>query len=531
MNRKILAISGAITSISASASAQITGGSGDITSVFTIISEVLGINVGDPYNALAVLATLAIMSISAYIALKILFDKAGKLDLVLPQAGRNSGGRNILAILSVAITLSIFGTGAAAGIIQGFQSMFLLGFVFLMIAVGVFVLFGGTGLIVGGGSYVGGKSMKATADGIKEGSEALDEAGEILSTAEKEAEDGADKGNEEEEEDAARKIQDALETMNEVLVMTGSELEKDREEVNDAIEKVKDAIGLKQDEHEKIGYIDQRFKRANIFLHEAADILPDRGPGGSDLLNGEGNYNLVDSWRDEISIGAVQGIEGKHKAGPSISPDQIYGLSGVKEDFDKIKQALDYISEEIEEEEGEIAEAFEELMDAAEAAAGFHKVLMKLKNLLDEAERDDDLLEELAQQRNWKRLYDEADEEESEEKQLENRKAKITGEENALRNQLREALNLLNRHLQEDEAVIQEISGELEHEDRDIAESIVKLSNEVGDEGYEDLIGDLNSLIGSIETRIERIEDEDTSEDQREKEVIEKIQERLESDA
>ncbi|WP_414837866.1 hypothetical protein ACK3SF_00470 [Candidatus Nanosalina sp. VS9-1] len=528
MKRKILALSGFLTSITASASAQVTGGSGEITSVFAILGQVLGIDIGNPYSALALLATLGIMSLSTYIVLKEAFKKMDMLDTVLPGSGRNGGGRNILALLSVLITLTIFGTGAAAGIIQGFQAIFLLGFVFMMIGGGVFIMIGGSGMILGGGSKAMGKFSKDAAEGISEGMEAVGEIDDILGTAEREAQDGAENNDEEEEEEAAERIERALELMNEVLVNTAGDLDSKRNEVTDAVGKVEEAIGLEEDEFEQLGYIDQRFKRANIFLHEASQVVESSGPGGSDLLNGEGAFNLTDDWSDQISIGALQGIEGLHKNSPGMSASDLYGLAGVREDFEKINQSLDMMTEELSEEEGDMAEAFQELVDAVEAAVGYHEILQDLGELLDEAERDDEMLEQLAQSRDWRRLYNEADHEEDEERQLENRKAEITGEEDALRSELNSAVNLLKKHLQEDDRIIQEIRNELENDERSIEDALSTLSGELEGTGYESALGELDNMLASIEARIERIEDEDINEEQREREVIQQAQQHLE---
>lgn len=533
MQRKKLAFSATLTSLPALATAQVTGGSGEITSVFEILSQTLGLDVANPYNSLAVLATLSIMSLSTYIILKQGAIKLDIADTVLPS---RNGGRNLLAVMSVLITLTIFGTGAAAGLIQGFQAMFILGFTFILLGGTVFVIMGGTGGVLGGGSYMAGKTAKATTQGIKEGSEALSEASEILSTAEKEAKDGADKGNEAEEEDAASKIQDALGVINDVLIQAEGGLESKREELNDAINKVEDALKHEENEEQALGFVDLRFKRANIFLKLAADQAEDAGTGGLDLLNGEGVYYFSDEDYEGLRISRFQGLSGKGKINPKTkAPDDIYGLAGVREDMASIQGSLEAMAQPLKVEEHDLHDAFDELMDVSASAMGYHKLLKELDELLSEAERDDEMLEQLAESRRWEQLYREADHELDEEQQLEQKKEKVVGEIETLKETLENAHELLERHLKADDEMVQFLREKLEPEDDEIKQSLERLDEAVKgsdhESDYDEYIGKISNMVHDIREILEMIEDEDVSEDEAERQVIGELEEYLYSES
>lgn len=537
MNRKILALSGFLTSITASTSAQVTGGSGEITSVFAIISEVLGINIGNPYNALALLATLGIMSLSTYIVLKVGAKKLDIQDTVLPGSSSRTGsggGRNILALLSVLITLTIFGTGAAAGIIQGFQAMFLLGFVFLLVGGTTFVIIGGTGGILGGGSYVAGKSAKATTEGIKEGSEALSEASEILGTAEAEAQDGAENGDEDEEEESVARIEEAERLLDQVLSSCVNNLERDEGILRDAINEVKETIGYAEDEEEKLGHIDQRFERAAMFMEEAAQVSNNKASSGStvmvqDLLNGSDDFNLAGTIEPGLEISMGTGIEGMYHEDDTTA-GSLYGLLDVREDLEKVADSLNLVRSEIGTEEAEMSDEFEELYNSTKNALEFHRLLKKVQELLDEAEHDEELLEQLAENQHFKRLYDEAEEAEGMHDKLQNRKNKIEGEVMPnLMNEIENAVELLEKHLKVTDEEIEFIRDVLEDDERDLEQAVQDIREAVpavvSDDRVLSFIDEVNGLITNIETQVEEIEDDEEMEDQKERQLIQEIEE------
>ena len=541
MKRKALAISAFLTSITASASAQVTGGSGQITSVFEIISEILGINVQNPYNALAVLATLGIMCLSTYIILKIGAKKLDIEDTVLPGSGSTGGGRNILAVLSVLITLTIFGTGAASGLIQGFQAMFTLGFLFLMIAVGAFVVLGGTGVIFGGGAAVGGASLKATADGMEKASNLASDAEETLFGAEKEIQDGAENGNEDEEEDAAEEIQQALKTLNDIQQISSTQLEDDRKRVQDAMKGVREELELEEDEYEKSVDVDHRIQRAEKFMELAegqsgwsgSASNPNIHEGlilGKDLTGGKfADYNQASAVASETSSG-VKGVE--------LASGSFYGLQSVYDDLNKARKELQLITKDVKRENNDQQKAFDKLLSAVKILREVHEHIVEVQDLLDTAEQEDQQLEQIAQNNNWKHLYGMADQEVDEENSLEKGEERLEQEEQKIRSEMDKAMKMINKHMKEDDQVIDVLRDALNNGTK--LEELVKNNllpkfdtvsakdTDMWSDGDAKAgLEGVANLVEGLENILDKLENQDELEEKRDREFIDEINQYL----
>ena len=541
MKRKALAISAFLTSITASASAQVTGGSGQITSVFEIISEILGINVQNPYNALAVLATLGIMCLSTYIILKIGAKKLDIEDTVLPGSGSRGGGRNILAVLSVLITLTIFGTGAASGLIQGFQAMFTLGFLFLMIAVGAFVVLGGTGVIFGGGAAVGGASLKATADGMEKASNLASDAEETLFGAEKEIQDGAENGNEDEEEDAAEEIQQALKTLNDIQQISSTQLEDDRKRVQDAMKGVREELELEEDEYEKSVDVDHRIQRAEKFMELAegqsgwsgSASNPNIHEGlilGKDLTGGKfADYNQASAVASETSSG-VKGVE--------LASGSFYGLQSVYDDLNKARKELQLITKDVKRENNDQQKAFDKLLSAVKILREVHEHIVEVQDLLDTAEQEDQQLEQIAQNNNWKHLYGMADQEVDEENSLEKGEERLEQEEQKIRSEMDKAMKMINKHMKEDDQVIDVLRDALNNGTK--LEELVKNNllpkfdtvsakdTDMWSDGDAKAgLEGVANLVEGLENILDKLENQDELEEKRDREFIDEINQYL----
>jgi len=186
-------------------SAQITDGG--TQSIPGMISHLLGIELSNPYVLLGFTATFGIMWLSIYVIFKIgikRFDSGygSRRDKPLSEAlgldDKNS--RNMLAVLTLLITFSTLGTGAFYGLIQGWQSLILLLFTFMLLAGLLFILIGGTGGIIGGTAYVTGKTTKTVSNSLQQAKQDIDELRSEEETIE-ELEDEI----EDEEKDARRR--------------------------------------------------------------------------------------------------------------------------------------------------------------------------------------------------------------------------------------------------------------------------------------------------------------------------------------
>ncbi len=251
-----------------STSAQITGGGGSFydqtASIPELLGQLFGVSVRNPYELLGVLATFAVMWVSTYIIFKVAIRylddnfEDGRMNRPFQDAMglTNEDDRNILAVLTLLITLTIVGSAGFAGLINGWQALILLAFTFMLLAGIIFVLIGGVGGIIGGSAYVTGASAKATARGAEQMAEGIQETKEALSRAEvmeerieeEEAreeeeieagdEDQADREAEqtaEELEQVIRILSDAEEELNELMEEEVEELENDIERIRTVI--------------------------------------------------------------------------------------------------------------------------------------------------------------------------------------------------------------------------------------------------------------------------------------------------------
>jgi len=227
-------------------SAQITSGYGQTRSVTGMISHLLGINIYEPYQVLGITATVGVLWVSTYVIFKVGIKK---IDESLDQDGHGKSGlqdalgvddkesRNVLAVLTLLIVLTMIGTGAFMGVISGWQSLILLAFTFALLAGTIFVIIGGTGGVIGGSAYVTGKSAQATARGVNELKDAIDEISdreERVADEENEEKDDIDNGNEDEADDEAE--------------ITAEELEVIVNMISDVEDEIDDLIGHLEDE-------------------------------------------------------------------------------------------------------------------------------------------------------------------------------------------------------------------------------------------------------------------------------------------
>lgn len=237
----------ALYSILPISSAQITSGYGQSSSVTGMISHLLGIEIYEPYQILGITATVGILWVSTYVIFKVGIKK---IDEGLDRDRHRSSGladalgiddsesRNVLAVLTLLIVLTMIGTGAFMGMIRGWQSLILLAFSFALLAGTIFVIIGGTGGVIGGSAYVTGKSAKVTAKGVNELQDAVDEIGNRenrVEDEEREEEDDIDGGDEDEADDEAEITAEELE----VIVNMISDVE---EELDDLIEELDDEL-------------------------------------------------------------------------------------------------------------------------------------------------------------------------------------------------------------------------------------------------------------------------------------------------
>ena len=424
MNRVFRFIAGFLAMIPVS-TAQISGGG--VTggqSIPGLLSELLGINMGEPYQAIGFAATFGLMWISAYIIFKVGIKK---LDEGLDTGGRRSGGfasavgidsedsRNLLAVLTLLITLSIIGTGAFAGLIRGWQSLILLAFTFMLIAGLAFIIIGGTGGILGGGSYMAGKSAKATAQGVREAAEEI----ESIRSEEERVEDvegdieaeesdagdrersiddsggsgggsgsgsgergdsGSEEAAEREIEDVTRKLERAIQLINDIEDKLDDSISTEIENLKNDLRDLKrslELLGL-TDESEELQVLKRILSRSDLSRDEVEELLSiEHDPGDA-----ETEFKRVLEKHDPYLISEEEA---------EILSDYFTELEGIKGKLDRVETNIALYRE--------LQKLLEHLEDEFEHAKDEEKYLEKLISNLDAARSNEELLDQVKQEK------------------------------------------------------------------------------------------------------------------------------------
>ena len=282
-----------------------------------------------------------------------------------------------------------------------------------------------------------GKSAKATTQGIKEGAEALDEAGELLETAESEEKEGRERGESgdrdtehDEEADAERKLNRVLEIFDFVEGDFQEVLQENSRNIKGAIRNLENAEEDEEVEERAEHDIQQRVQRAHVFVENVLEEIRDD-------IDDDGSVNEA----------ALVGGNPPYDAGIT-SYGGAYGLNQVKEDSKAIEKRLNQIVSDIQEEEGFMGSGLKALIEAAREVVKIHGYTYELKQLLKEAEEDTEFMEKLSKEEQFKDLYSDArDADKHEKEDLEPKLNQLEKEEEQLFEALKQADELLDKHL------------------------------------------------------------------------------------
>lgn len=243
------------------ASAQITnsGYGYGTASIPELFGQLFGISISEPYQLLGVLATFSAMWVSTYIifkvALQYLDDNLEDSNMDTPFQDAvgltDEDSTNVLAVLTLLITLTVVGSAGFAGLINGWQAMILLAFTFMILAGTIFIIIGGVGGTVAGSTYLAGASVNATARGIEETKDALNrveaEEQQIEREEEREEEEINDGDEEEADEEAnatARELEEVIQTLSNAEDELNELFEEEIDELEDDIERIRRIINL-----------------------------------------------------------------------------------------------------------------------------------------------------------------------------------------------------------------------------------------------------------------------------------------------
>lgn len=486
MDKKLSALSASIAVYIPSAAAQST----DFVGIIPLLSDVLGLELSDPTNAIGVAATVGLMTAIIYGVLKLGAERLEIADSLTGGDGYGEGGRNILAIVSVLIVLSTAGAGLFDQLAPLYSNLGLV----LLTAIGAVGLIGAVFLLLGGvpgaAAFGGGAGAKLAGEGAAAGAEGYTEAKSTLkekkaerkkrkAEAEKrmqEIEDEADQirediqdgseGDTDSEREAAELEEDVINKIKSIL--NNLNLENDVKLAEKALNDVEDELQMEKDIGPKIGYASARINRALAYLEVfKEDIIDNIDTGGGGVNPDNPRYadalkqtpasvsgaaaDLVfddsagwTSSRNKI----LNRVKGKSSATDkinypnslsSVGPDEIggiefeerdkvksnlsgtvdfsdqkydYGICEAYEDLQKVKAEFKTIGKGVEEEESLEEDAFNDLVQAVEDIKLVHGLVGELHNLLDQLEEDDEMLEKLAEDQNWRDLFEEVESEE-----------------------------------------------------------------------------------------------------------------------
>ena len=417
-----------LVALAGSASGQITGGGLNGTaSIPGLLSEILGININNPTALVGLLATFGLMWVSTYVIFKIALQKldegleTGRNGGFMDAVGlKNSDDRNILAVLTLLVTLSVVGTGAFYGIIQGWQSIVLLAFTFMILAGLMFVILGGTGLIFGGGSYLAGKSAKAVAGGVEKLSRELDsvrseeqqvddieddidDEEDDVEDKEKSGDTGGQRGGsggdggdgaggrtrvEVEIEDIVEKLERAIQLINDIEDRLDEDIASELENLKEDLQKLKKLLQLLglEDGSEEFETLKKIIRGLNI--------------------DEEGRENLLSlNLNDEEASSIFQNI--LNTAQPySISPTDVEILERYLSELDEIKDSIGLLKAHTEMYR-RIQQLLEKLEDELEHAEEEEKKLEQLIAHLKSARDDREILEEIDYEKDQLRSLEE----------------------------------------------------------------------------------------------------------------------------
>jgi hypothetical protein len=533
MYRKLGGIGLALVSLVPIGSAQISGSRG-FQGILPLISNILGIDVGSPFVLLGTAATFGVMVLVNYIILKKAFARMDMLDIV--NVTGHDGGRNILAILSVLMTLSIIGTGAFTGIIQGFQGIVILLMLFLVVG-GLFVVSaGGIGGVVGGGAIAAGEGTRAIAKGAEKTSEGLQEASEAFGSARQNirgAEQDAEEGNIQEAEQEFERVVELLEVVESDL---GEGFESQAQELEDAHKKL---INVEKAErrftgkgHNRFEDLDERLKRTRQFLEGVI-----RGKGNFDelIFAPSGDLEIKTTSKggdyDDNRINQLRTGPYTHNLNTTsfvdVSIPADYNLQTLEEDVQKIEKDIKIIQREYDNEHGEFVDAVKEFEDAVDKAIRTHSLLeSKMIPLLRDLEEDSEEMEKIESKRKLDQLHDATAGAIREEKKIEDIADKLEEYSENIKNKVEEVLNEVEDIMEYDEGAVQNLkqalqwSSSLESEVGDLITACDNTMNEMQSNGNDgttlynqigELMQDIHGLssqINTIENQLDQIESE-----------------------
>jgi DNA repair exonuclease SbcCD ATPase subunit len=253
-------------------------------------------------------------------------------------------------------------------------------------------------------------------------------------------------------------------------------VENDIEELEDAIDKFRGLVDLEEDELHSIEESEGKWSRVTLYL----DFLKDRVEELEQERKREAEEAAAAAEAEEEDSGGVSDVPEeldvdirKLREGyePFAAPKDLdlsdyrsdsYGLEGIIQDMGFIVQkSLAPVAGEIEEDENKLYKALKETVDAIEDAAKTHSELLEVKEILNIAEEDDELLEELEEKDVKSQIQEQIERAIEGTGRVEDEFRHLEEREEQLMELIKNAHELIERQVELDEEFLNRVDNEL----------------------------------------------------------------------
>ena len=373
----------------------------------------------------------------------------------------------------------------------------------------------GTASVVKGGGKAlqaqGYKTQAKSQKGINKYKKKLEE----LKGEEEQMDEDVDDDILEDDEEAVEIEEDLVSKIKDLLDHMSHDLQNDVDEVDDALEELKEALKYTEDEGPDIGYASARINRAHAYLSHLNNTIIDNartdigsgaadysdyhyhqlitqdetitsparplifdGPWGGERVNirsqvdpyptgnGKIKYPSDHSTADASKIGGIDfdfrdGILNSLTTISGSKPD--YGICEAREDIGKAENSVQAVIKDTEAEDELEGDAFEELFDALEGDSGLltiHNLIGEVKQMLNGLEEENEKLEETAQERSWRELFEEVESDEDAVEDLEDYVDHMEDLESQVEPELEEVYNVLKKLIDFDSQELQQLNND-----------------------------------------------------------------------
>lgn len=398
-------------------------------SILQIYSDLIGIQIQDPTQFIAVTSSIGVFWISTYIIMKVGVQRFDSLEeAVMPSSTRGgSEGRNLVAVLSGLFVLSAIGFNSFGNIINSWMGITMAFYATGVLAATVFWLvglgrYGGVGLnrLNASATASEAKTKEMEADAKEKLKDAKQRLGEIGA----EEEEAGETGNDEEARDAAQKLEAVLQEMNAALEEIEMIDEKDESEIRDIVNAAKSA---------------------------------DMGAG----LGPEKDFeNRLDAIKNALAI--IEGNAGTGATSGAIETTINGSLpfadySDMQDSVQAVISDLEAIAEQESKDEGTLTAEMKELIDIVQDFETVNELLQGLSSEIQEARKAANFEEELARQFGDEELYEEGEVEERQVRQLGEKLEELEEFHQNLETEIEEAMQLVNKQFGLEESELEEL--------------------------------------------------------------------------